>query len=314
MLNYIIRRFFQIFIVFFIVTIMIFTITRILPGDIATTIVGQDVTEEQRAIIEEEYGLNKPMIVQYYDWISGVFKGDFGRSFRTKEPVINMIKQRFPATMELTIFAMLLAITIGLLAGSIAATRRNSISDISVTIFSMFGMAIPAFWLGILLILLFALKLRILPPSGYVPLFRDPVQNLKLMILPAITLGLTMSAGLMRQIRGSMLNVLSQPYIDTARAKGLKERSVIIKHVLRNSLIPILTVIGMQIGVLLGGSVVVETIFSIPGMGNMIVLGIFARDYPVVQGGIFLFIAFVLIINFLTDISYAFVDPRIKYK
>jgi peptide/nickel transport system permease protein len=184
--------------------------------------------------------------------------------------------------------------------------------DIVATIFTMFGLAIPIFWLGVLLILLFSLQLRILPPSGFIPFVRDPIGNLRLMILPSLTMGMTLAANIMRQTRGAMLGVLSQPYIETARAKGISERMVNNKHALRNALIPVVTVVGLQTGTLLGGAVITESIFSIPGMGRMIVQGIFNRDYPVIQGGVLIFAAAVVLINIFTDIVYTVIDPRIK--
>jgi peptide/nickel transport system permease protein len=300
--------------VFFLVTIAVFSITHLLPGDVTVTIIGETATEEQRALIIEEYGLDDSIIVQYLRWLGHIVRGDFERSFRSHERVTDMIKQRFPATLELTAISMLIAIVIGVLAGIITSTKRNSLWDISATVLSMVGMAVPVFWLGILLILLFSLKLNILAPSGYIPFTKDPIANLRLMILPTLTLGMALAAVIMRQTRGAMLSVLSQPYIDTARAKGLNERSVNIKHALRNALIPVVTVVGLQTGTLLGGAVITETVFSIPGMGRMIVQGIFNRDYPVIQGGVIVFVLCVLFINVATDILYAIIDPKIKYK
>lgn len=312
--QYIVKRILQMIPVFFLVTIGVFSITHLLPGDVAVTIIGETATEEQRALIAEEYGLNDSIIVQYLRWLGHILTGDFERSFRSHERVTDMIKQRFPATLELTFISMLVAIIIGVSAGIITSTKRNSAWDISATVLSMVGMAVPVFWLGILLILLFSLKLGVLPPSGYIPFTKDPIANLRLMILPTLTLGMALAAVIMRQTRGAMLSVLSQPYIDTARAKGLTERSVNVKHTLRNALIPVATVVGLQTGTLLGGAVITETVFSIPGMGRMLVQGIFNRDYPVIQGGVIVFVVCVLFVNVATDILYAVLDPRIKYE
>jgi peptide/nickel transport system permease protein len=208
---------------------------------------------------------------------------------------------------------MLFAVFIGVPAGVISATKRNTLWDLIATIISMFGVAVPYFWLGILFILLFSLKLRWLPPSGYIPFISNPLENLKLMILPSLTIGTAQTAFVMRQTRGSILNILNEPYIETARAKGLSENTVNYKHALRNAYIPIITTVGLQIGALLGGAIITETVFSISGIGRMIVQGIFDRDYPVVQGGIIVITTTVLIINILVDILYGFVDPRIKY-
>lgn len=310
--QYLLRRFLNMIPVIFLVTIVIFSITLLLPGDITYTILGEDATEEQRELVRIEYGLNDPVTVQYVRWLGRAFKGDLGRSFRSHQPVLEMMMERFPATFELTFFSMFIAVLIGVPAGIIASTKRNSIWDVLATIVSMVGVAVPFFWLGILLILLFSLKLKWLPPSGYIPFKANPVQNLKLMILPSLTIGAAMAAVVMRQTRGAMLNVLNQTYIDTARSKGLSERQVNYKHALRNAFIPVVTVVGLQIGSLMGGAVVTETVFSISGVGRMVVQGIFNRDYPVVQGGILLIVVSVLLINVFVDVLYAVLDPRIK--
>ncbi len=310
--QYMLRRLLQMVPVVFLVTIIVFSMTLLLPGDITYTILGEDATPEQREQARIDYGLNDPVVVQYARWLGRAIQGDFGRSFRTHQPVIEMMAERFPATFELTFLSMFIAILIGVPAGIVASTKRNSIWDVLATIVSMFGMAIPFFWLGILLILLFSLKLGWLAPSGYIPFKTDPIQNLKLMIMPALTVGAAMAAVVMRQTRGAMLNVLNQTYIDTARAKGLSERKVNFKHALRNAFIPVVTVVGLQIGSLMGGAVVTETVFSISGVGRMVVQGIFNRDYPVVQGGILLIVMSVLIVNVLADVLYAVLDPRIK--
>ena len=310
--QYILRRLLQMIPVIFLVTVAIFSITLLLPGDVTYTILGEEATQEQRAQVIEEYGLNDPIVVQYVRWLGHAISGDLGRSFRTHQKVLEMMLERFPATLELTFFSMLIAVIIGVPAGIIAATKRNSIWDLIATFISMFGVALPFFWLGILLIMLFSLKLRWLPPSGHVSFSDNPVENLKLMILPSLTVGAAMSAVVMRQTRGAMLNVLNQNYIETARAKGLSERVVNSKHALKNAIIPVVTVIGLQVGALMGGAVVTETVFSISGVGRMVVQGIFNRDYPVVQGGILLIVMCVLLINVLVDILYAVLDPRIK--
>ena len=310
--QYILRRIFQMIPVVFLVTIVIFSITLLLPGDVTYTILGEDATEEQREQVRISYGLNDPVPVQYLRWLGHALTGDLGRSFRTHQQVAEMMGERFPATLELTLFSMFIAVLIGVPAGIVAATQRNSIWDVLATIISMFGVAVPFFWLGILLILLFSLTLGWLPPSGYVPFKSDPLKNLQLMILPSMTVGAAMSAVVMRQTRGAMLNVLNQTYIDTARAKGLSRRKVHFKHALRNAFIPVVTVVGLQVGSLMGGAVVTETVFSISGVGRMVVQGIFNRDYPVVQGGILIIVISVMTINVLVDVLYAMLDPRIK--
>lgn len=309
----ILRRLLQMIPVVFLVTVAIFSITLLLPGDITDTILGRMATPEQREKAREKYGLNDPIVVQYVHWVGRVVRGDLGRSYRTHEPVLKMMIRRFPATLELTILSMLIAVFIGVPAGIIAATKRNTFWDVLVTIVSIGGMAVPFFWLAVLFILLFCLVLGWLPATGYVPFMSDPLENLKLMILPSLTVGVATSAIIMRQTRGAMLNVLNQAYIDTARAKGLSENAVNYKHAFSNACIPVITVVGLQVGMLIGGAIVTETIFSIPGVGRMIVEGIFNRDLPVVQGAILIIVISVLLINILVDLLYAIVDPRVKF-
>lgn len=309
----ILRRLLQMIPVVFLVTVAIFSITLLLPGDITDTILGRMATPEQREKAREKYGLNDPIVVQYVHWVGRVVRGDLGRSYRTHEPVLKMMIRRFPATLELTILSMLIAVFIGVPAGIIAATKRNTFWDVLVTIVSIGGMAVPFFWLAVLFILLFCLVLGWLPATGYVPFMNDPLENLKLMILPSLTVGVATSAIIMRQTRGAMLNVLNQAYIDTARAKGLSENAVNYKHAFSNACIPVITVVGLQVGMLIGGAIVTETIFSIPGVGRMIVEGIFNRDLPVVQGAILIIVISVLLINILVDLLYAIVDPRVKF-
>jgi peptide/nickel transport system permease protein len=314
MWQYIIKRIIQMIPVLFIVSIIIFSITLLLPGDITYTILGEKATEEQRELVREEYGLNDPIIVQYFHWLGNVMQGDLGRSFRSNKPVKEIIIERFPKTLELTLFSMLIAIVIGISNGVLVSIKKNSIWDILATIISMSGLAIPFFWLGILLILLFSVKLSWLPSSGYIPFLEDPLQNIKHMILPSLTIGIFTAANIMRQTRGAMLNILNQTYIDTAKAKGLPGPIVNYKHALGNAYIPIITVIGLQTGALMGGAIVTETVFGIGGIGKMIVQGVFDRDYPVLQGGVLVIVCSVLIINLLVDISYSIFDPRIRYK
>jgi peptide/nickel transport system permease protein len=238
--------------------------------------------------------------------------GDFGRSLRTQEPVADMLATRIPVTLELTLLAVLLSVVIGVPGGILAALKRNTWTDFIISFLSMGGMALPYFWAGILLIRLFSLQLGWLPPSGYVPFFQDPVQNVKLMIMPSLTVGVSLIALVMRQTRTSMLEVMSQDYIRTARAKGVSHTRVVFRHALHNAMIPIVTVIGLQMGALVSGAVVTETIFSLPGLGRMIVEGIFERDLAPVQAGILVIVIGVILVNMLTDLTYAVLDRRIK--
>jgi peptide/nickel transport system permease protein len=311
---YFIRRLWQLIPTILVMSVVVFSLTLLLPGDAADTVLGETATEEQRERWREEMGLNKPIYVQYFRWFSRAIMGDLGRSIRTQEPVVHMLAARIPTTVELAFLSMLLAISVGIPAGIMAAKWRNTWIDFTASFFSMFSMAIPFFWLGVLLIMIFAVNMHWLPPSGHVSIFEDPIQNLKLMILPSLTIGMSFTGLIMRQTRTAMLQILMEDYVRTARAKGLSELMVTFKHALRNALIPITTVAGLQVGMLLGGAVVTETIFSIPGLGRMIVEGIFERDFPVVQGAIIVIVLFILTVNLFVDFTYTYLDKRVKLR
>ncbi|WP_226781286.1 ABC transporter permease [Oceaniglobus trochenteri] len=306
------RRISQLLPTALIVTFLVFMMTLALPGDPTTAILGEDASAEQREILREKLGLDRPAAVQYVVWLGGMATGDFGTSLKTGEPVADMLALRVPITVELTVLSMVLAVLIGIPAGVFAATRRGSLADLGISFLAMSSMAVPYFWAGMLLIMLFAVKLGWLPSSGYVPFHIDPFGNLRAMILPSITIGTAMAALVMRQTRAAMCETMEQDFIRTARAKGVRPRSVVYRHGLRNCLIPVTTVIGLQIGTLIGGAVVTETIFSLPGLGRMIVNGIFWRDFPVVQGGIVVIVFFVLLVNLVTDLAYSILDPRVR--
>lgn len=312
MVRMLLSRLSQIATVVLLVCATIFVLTNMLPGDPTVTILGEQASAEQRAFAREQHGLDLPAPVRFVRWLKNAATGDLGRSLRSNEPVARMLADRIPVTLELTALSILVAIVIGLPAGIIAARARGSFLDVLVSIAAMTSVAIPYFWMGILLIMLFALKLSWLPPSGYIPFLTDPIGNLTRMILPALTIGTAFAALIMRQTRASLLQVMSQDYIRSARAKGLSESAVLIRHGLRNALIPVLTVIGLQIGALLGGAVVTETVFSLPGLGRMMVEGIFQRDFPVIQGAILFIVLCVIVVNLLTDLLYAWLDPRIS--
>ena len=295
-----------------ITSFLVFSMLLMLPGDPTFAIVGEMATEAEREQIREEMGFNKPIPIQYLKWLERTLTGDFGRSLRTQEPVSEMLATRVPITLELTFLAVLISVVIGIPGGIIAALRRNTWLDFVVSFFAMGGMALPYFWAGILLIRLFSLQLGWLPPSGYVDFAVDPIQNLKLMVLPALTIGISLIALVMRQTRTSMLEVLSQDYIRTARAKGVPKFRLLVRHALHNALIPVITVIGLQTGALVSGAVVTETIFSLPGLGRMVVEGIFERDFAPVQAGILVIVTGLILVNLLTDLSYASLDRRIK--
>ena len=310
---YILRRLVEMIPVLFLVSLMVFSIIHLTPGDPALLILGEEVTPEKLTALRHQLGLDQPIPVQYGLWLSNVLRGDLGRSVRTQQPVLEAIVQRLPPTVELTLFATVISLSVAIPAGIISAARRNSASDMASTVLALLGISMPNFFLAILLIFVFALKLRWLPPIGYTPLNQDVIGNIKGMMLPGLTLGAATAALISRQTRSSLLEVLNQDYIRTARAKGLADRAVILSHGLKNAMIPVATVIGLQVGALLGGAIVTETIFVLPGVGRLVVDSIFSRDFPVVQGAV-LFLALVyLFANLVVDILYVFLDPRIRY-
>jgi peptide/nickel transport system permease protein len=299
--------------VLFILSIVIFLMLHLTPGDPVKLMLGEDATPEAVTALRANLGLDKPLPIQYLRWLGNALHGDLGRSIRTHQPVMEAIVSRLPVTLELTFLALVVSIAIGIPTGVIAAIRRNSTADIASTTFALIGISLPNFFLGILLILIFSLRLRVLPPSGYVPFKQDPLLNLKLMLMPAFSLGAALAGIVSRLTRSSLLEVLGADYIRTARAKGLSGTGVIFRHALKNALIPVVTVVGLQTGALLGGAILTETVFALPGVGRLVVDNIFARDFPVVQG-VVLFLALTRILsNLLADILYARLDPRISY-
>ena len=284
MKNYILRRILQVIPVLIGISILIFAVMKMIPGDVISGILGVEATPELRAQLAAKYGLDRPYLVQYLDWIGGVLHGDFGESIRTSAPILPEILSRFKVTAELTILAAFISWIIAIPLGVLAAVKRNTLSDRFVRVFALLGVSVPNFALSILLILVLSLAFSYFPPLGYVGFLEDRLRNLQIMILPAAILGVTISGSVMRMTRSSVLEVLRQDFIKTVRAKGASERVAIFRHALRNALIPIITLIGMQIGSLLGGAVIVEQIFSLPGLGQMTLTGINQRDYPVVQG------------------------------
>lgn len=310
MLRLIFLRVLQVVPVLFIVSFAVFSMTLLLPGDPTVTMLGESATPDQRETLRHELGLDLPVPVQYGRWVARIAVGDFGHSLRDQEPVIDMLEQRVPVTLMLTGMSLLIAGLIGVPCGVVAALKRNTWVDTAASFFAMFLMAVPYFWAGILLIVVFSIHLGLLPPSGYAPLMESPLQSLKLMLLPALAVGGSMAGLVMRQTRSSLLSVLSADYVRTARAKGARETRVIVLHALRNALIPVITVVGLQVSTLLGGAVVTESVFSLPGLGQMIVSGIFERNFPVVQAAILVIVTCVLLLNLVTDLSYQLLDKR----
>lgn len=312
MASFILRRLGLMFVILFIVTIIVFALVNVLPGDPAMMILGDEATPEVLETLREKMGLNDPLHVQYFTWVGKVIQGDFGKSLRDNTSVSKILIQAIPVTLQLTIMSFMIAILIAIPAGIISATRKGTALDYIGTTFAISGVSIPPFFLGILLIFIFAVTLGWVPPSGYISPKVDLSRSIILMILPAVTIGIRLSAELTRMLRSSLLEVLQSDYIRTAYAKGLLEKPVVIGHALKNAFIPVITVSGLQLATFLGGAVITETIFSVPGLGQLVVTSILTRDFPVVQAAI-LFMAFaVVIINFLVDITYSLLDPRIK--
>jgi peptide/nickel transport system permease protein len=313
MTTYILRRLIMLIPVLLVVGIVVFALVHLTPGDPAAVILGQNATSEQIEQLRDELGLNDPLPVQFVRWFGGVLRLDFGESIFLGRPVSRAIFERAQPTLLLTLYALLIQIVIGIPAGVIAAVRRDSIVDRGLMLMSISGAAVPTFFLGIMLILLFAVRLRWLPSGGFVELTDDPIRHFKGMILPAFALGFSSAGLLARLVRSSMLDVLREDYVRTAMAKGLTERVVVVRHALRNALVPAVTVIGYSLGALLGGAVVTETVFTIPGMGRLVVQSIGRRDYPLIQGAVMTIAAIYVIVNLLVDILYVFLDPRIRY-
>ncbi|SRR5450830_81613 len=293
------------------VSMVIFSLLAILPGDPVSAILGQEATPEAALALRAQLGLDDPIYVQYGHWLMGVLHGDLGRSFIDRTPVLDSLMQRLPVTIELALGSFVVAILIAVPAGIMAAARpRGAVSYFS-TLVALFGMSVPHFWLGMMFIVLFAVKLGWLPASGYVPFTEDWHGNLLAMIMPMVATGLRESAILMRMVRSSLLEVLNEDYIRTAFSKGLKDWQVVLGHALRNALIPVVTASGLMVSGLLGGLVITESIFGIPGMGKMIVDAIFQRDYVMVQGGVLAAALMVVLVNLVVDVLYVIIDPRI---
>jgi peptide/nickel transport system permease protein len=285
------------------------------PGDPVYVILGEDhVTEERVQAVREELGLNRPIHEQYFEWLGGIMRGDPGQSLISRRPIREDLALRIPRTLELGVASLAISVIIGIPLGVIAANFRNRWPDVAVTSFSVLGLSIPVFVVGPLLILFFSLYLGILPTSGYIPLGQDPWGHLQRLALPAISLGILSAATIIRMTRSSVLEVLGEDYVRTARAKGVDERRVLMIHALRNALIPVVAITGLQLGTLLGSSVLVEYIFNWPGVSMYLVTAINQRDYPVVQAVVLVIAVAFILINLLTDLTYALLDPRIKYE
>ncbi len=312
MFKFLVQRLATIIPTLFFVSILIFGLQQLLPGDPATALAGEDHDPNVIAYLRAKFHLDEPVYMRYFYWARGVLHGDLGESVRIQKPVTDLILEKLPVTVQLASMAIVIAIVFGVSAGILSAVKKDTAWDYAANVFALWGLSTPNFWLGILLIMLFAVKLGWLPASGYVSPFEDLKGNLAAMIMPAFVLGNSFAAVLMRHTRSAMLQVLSADYVRTARAKGLEERVVVLKHALRNALVPVITLGALGFGELLGGTVLTETVFSIPGFGKLIVDAVFNRDYSVVQG-VVLFTATVYItLNLLADLAYFLVNPRMR--
>ena len=295
------------------VSMLIFGLQQLLPGDPAQILAGEDQNPELIAQLRAKMHLDEPLPVQYGYWIAGVLQGDLGESARTQQPVLELILQKLPVTLELALLSMLIALLIGIPAGVISAVKRGSLWDHGATVMGLSGLSMPNFWLGILMILLFSVELGWLPASGYVSPFENLKDNLAAMIMPAFVLGTGIAAVLMRHTRSSMLQVLAADYVRTARAKGLRERVVVMKHALRNALTPVITLGALELGTLLSGAVLTEQVFTIPGFGKLIIDAVFNRDYAVVQGVVLVTATAYILLNLMADMAYFVFNPRLRH-
>lgn len=309
---YVFKRIIAAIPVFIIVTIIAFMLIHLLPGDPALAMLGRDADPASLEALRREMGLYDPLPVQYFNWISNVLQGDLGRSVITRQPVMEAINSRFPHTLSLAVSAIFVAMLISLPAGILAAARQNSMVDRGVMFFALIGVSMPSFWAGILLIILFAVTLGWLPGVGWVSIWEDPVAGWRYLILPSLTLGFILAASAARMTRSSMLEVMRQDYMRTARAKGLSGTKAILSHGLKNAFIPVITIIGIEFGWLLGGTTVIETLFGIPGVGRLVVSSISNRDYPMIQGAVLYVAVVYMLVNLLVDVIVLYLNPRIR--
>lgn len=313
MRKYLFQRLFLAVPTFLLVTIFVFLLTRVMPGDPAVFLAGTDATRSDIESVREEFHLNEPIPVQYLIWLTDLARGDLGRSVRNQRlPVTEVLSDRIKATLELGLITLVISTGLSIPLGVLAAYKRDTLWDHAATTFALLSVSLPGFVLAYLLIFFFGIRLKLLPPAGYVPFFDSPIDNLRYMVLPATVLASAALAAKTRLLRTSMLEALSQEYVTVARAKGLSSWSVLSGHVLKNAMVPFVTIIGIQLGSILGGAVVVETVFGIPGMGKLTLDAILTRDFPTIQGVVVVIVAMYLIANTLTDVTYALLDPRIR--
>ncbi|MEX3317093.1 ABC transporter permease [Sulfitobacter sp. PS-8MA] len=312
MLSFILRRLLIAIPTIILISVFVFTLQKLLPGDPVLAMAGEERDPQVLEYLREKYRLNDPIPVQYLTWIGNALTGDLGISLRTNQPVLELIGEKLPVTIQLATMAMIFALVIGVPAGIFSAVKKGSVTDYIANVVALSGLSIPNFWLGIMLILLVSVKWKLLPASGYVPLSEDPIRSITVMIMPAFVLGTALAATLMRHTRSAMLSVLSSDYVRTARAKGLVERRVILKHAFRNALTPIVTLTALLFGELIAGAVLTEQIFTIPGFGKLVVDAVFNRDYAVVQGIVLVTAVGFIFMNLLADVAYVLLNPRLR--
>jgi peptide/nickel transport system permease protein len=317
MVAYTVRRFLQALFIVIIVSLLVFFVMRLLPGDPVLMYLSQEqmesLSEEQIEFTRHEFGLDKPMIIQYFDWVGQLAQGDLGTSLYYRKSVTELLASRLPVTLYLGTISFVISTTLGIVTGLISAVRRGKAMDLVVTLAANIGITIPIFWLAILLIYAFGVKLGVLPIHGYTSPLEDFWQSTRQIVMPVACLSIFTIGAIARQTRSSMLEVVRQDYVRTAWSKGLQERGVIVRHVLKNGLIPVVTLSGLQVGQILGGSVLIETVFNISGMGRLAVDALFSLDFTVVQAVVLLTASMVVMVNFIVDISYGWLDPRIRY-
>jgi len=310
--RFLVRRLLLTLPVLFFVSVIVFSLISLIPGDPARVLLGEEVSTDALEVLRKQLGLDRPLHIRYLYWLGRIVKGDLGKSVRDGRPVLDTLLQKLPTTIELAITSLIVAWAIAIPAGVLAAWKRRSAWDYGATTVALAGISIPNFWLGIMLIYLLAVNLRLLPPSGYVEPWIDLSRNLRLMVMPSIVLGSALAALVMRILRSSLIEVLGTDYVRTAHAKGLNDRTVVLKHAMKNAMIPVVTIMGLQLSGLLGGAIITETIFAIPGLGRLAVESILTRDYPMVQGVVLFAALAVVITNLAVDMIYASLDPRIR--
>ena len=313
MFDYIVRRVLETIPVLLVVAIVVFSITHLSPGDPARVILGDMATEAEVERLQRALGLDRPVVVQFASWFTDALRGDLGQSIFLNRPVLTAIVERAEPTVLLSLLSLIIAVSVGVVTGVLAAINHNRFSDHFLSVIALVGVSMPNFWLGLLLILVFAVQFGWFPAAGYRSLDEGIWQNLRYLLLPAITLGVSQAAIISRITRSTMLDILKEDFVRTAVAKGLPGYVVFLKHAFRNSLIPVITVIGLVLAALLGGAVVVETVFALPGLGRLVITSIARRDYPIIQGTVLIVTAIYVLVNLIVDLLYVVVDPRLKY-